>query len=128
MKKSYLSAFIIIIIYSISSLFAQAPDTLWTRMLSGNVGKSVFATSDGGFVVGGYKSVNGYCDFYIAKVDALGDLVWEYTYGFEGISETMNCMIRTSDGGFMMAGNTMEDPPNSSYTDNLLVKTNEDGQ
>ena len=128
MKKSYLSAFIIIIIYSISSLFAQAPDTLWTRMLSGNVGKSVFATSDGGFVVGGYKSVNGYRDFYIAKVDALGDLVWEYTYGFEGISETMNCMIRTSDGGFMMAGNTMEDPPNSSYTDNLLVKTNEDGQ
>ena len=36
-------------------------------------------------------------------------------------------MIRTSDGGFLLAGSTTEDPPSTSYSDNLLVKTNADG-
>ncbi|MCB2221265.1 MAG: T9SS type A sorting domain-containing protein [Bacteroidetes bacterium] len=127
MKKLYLSFVILFVIFSILPTSAQPPDTLWTKILSGQMGKSVFPTSDGEFVIGGYKSVDGFRDFYIAKTDESGNLLWEYTYGFEGISETMNCMIETSDGGYMMAGNTSEDPPSTTYSDNLLVKTDADG-
>jgi hypothetical protein len=108
-------------------IYSQSPDTLWTKTLSAQVGNSVYPTLDGGFVVGGYKSVDGFRDFYMAKTDAMGNLLWEYTYGFDGISETMNRMIQTSDGGYLLAGNTSEDPPSTMYSDNLLIKTDADG-
>ncbi len=124
MKRSAL-----LFVFSAISLliYSQSPDTLWTKTLSAQAGYSVYSASDGGFVVGGYKSVGGYRDFYIAKTDGSGNLVWEYTYGYEDISETMNCMIQTTDGGFLMVGNTSENPPLNTYSDNLLVKTDADG-
>lgn len=127
MKTSAFQIVLIVLFFISGCVFAQSPDTLWTRTLSGQVGYSVFPTPDGGFVVGGYKHVSGYRDFYICKTDDQGELLWEHTYGIDDLSETMNAMIQTSDGGFLMVGNRPEPAPYSSYSDVYMVKTDADG-
>ena len=127
MKKSISFLGFLMAIFCVLTLYAQPPDTLWTKVLSGYIGNSVFSTADGGFVVGGYKNVSGYRDFYICKTDDQGEMIWEYTYGNSDISETLAQMIETSDGGYLLCGNTSEEPPYSSYSDVYLVKTDEDG-
>ncbi len=111
----------------LTPLFAQPPEVLWTKTLDGQVGNSVFPTEDGGFVIGGYTVEDGFRDFYMCKINGQGDLLWEKTFGNDNRGETMNAMIETSDGGFLLAGNRAEDDP-SSTTDIYLVKTDSEGE
>jgi hypothetical protein len=112
---------------SLCPLFAQPPEVLWTKTLNGQIGYSVYPAEGGGFVIGGYTVEDGYRDFYMCKVDGQGDLLWEKTFGNDDRNETLNAMIETSDGGFLLAGNRAEDYPSSS-TDIYLVKTDSEGE
>ena len=97
--------FVSALLVSVSlSLSAESPEILWTTTLSGQIGYAVYPTEDGGFVVGGYKHVDGYRDFYICKTDGDGEVLWEHTYGNGDRSESMSSMIRTSDGGYLLCG------------------------
>lgn len=68
---------------------------------------SIQQTTDGGYVLSGPSSsfgAGGY-DFWIAKLDASGSIVWQKTYG--GTSDDMpNSMQQTTDGGYVLAGRT----------------------
>jgi len=100
--------------YSFS--IAQAPNIEWLKTFggsSGDLGYSVRVTSDGGYIVSGttysndgdVSQQNGNGDFWIVKLNAIGNIEWErsigtidndYSYGIE----------QTSDGGYIAVGLT----------------------
>ncbi|CAM4219985.1 hypothetical protein FHS16_000436 [Paenibacillus endophyticus] len=86
-------------------------------------------TADNGFVVAGSKkatSAPNTSDAVLIKYDAAGEFVWEQTYGESGQTELFNSVTATSDGGFILAGETK---PNGSFNgDAYLVKTNSLGE
>jgi len=64
-------------------------------------------TGDGGYIVaGGTDSfgAGGY-DAWILKLDSAGNIDWQYTYGGTG-GDFPNCIKQTSDGGYIVAGDT----------------------
>jgi hypothetical protein len=93
-----IKATIIFIIMSFTFLFAQAPDTLWTKTYPGLlafVGYSIRSTPNGGFVVGGMDT-RSYGSAYVMRTDSDGDSLWAeselITYG-----SAYNCVAVSSD-------------------------------
>jgi uncharacterized delta-60 repeat protein len=65
-------------------------------------------TTDGGFIVAGDTQSfgAGNNDFWVLKLDVSGNVQWQKTYG--GTSgETANSIWQTTDGGFIVAGDTL---------------------
>lgn len=64
-------------------------------------------TGDGGYIVVGWTSSfgAGQEDFWVFKLDEVGDIVWEKTYGGEGVEQAWSVDL-TRDGGFVVAGGT----------------------
>ena len=70
-------------------------------------GQSVVQTPDGGFVIAGtYEQADLTTDFFILKIDTLGKVVWSKTYGGPGSFDYARSIIATTDGGFVVAGET----------------------
>lgn len=92
--------------------------------------------SDGQLIVGATRSISvnpfsGY-DFYVAKLSAFGDTLWEKTFG-GGLEDYMNDIIQTSDGGFLMVGGTLSlerDIPGAGqgFLDFLAIKIDGTGR
>ena len=104
-------------------------DTLWTRTYGGiyqDYGRSVWQTSDGGYVIAGYTDSYGAggTDVYLIKTNANGDTLWTRTCGGSLFDEGLSVQ-QTSDGGYITAGLTNSIDP-ASY-DVYLVKTNSSG-
>ncbi len=87
------------------------------------MGYSVQQTVDGGFIIAGWTRSFGAggSDMYLIKVDAVGNLVWEKTYGGAD-DETGWSSIQTADGGYVIAGYTYSFGPGNA--DMYLVRTN----
>ncbi|HLP95844.1 MAG TPA: T9SS type A sorting domain-containing protein [Saprospiraceae bacterium] len=114
----------------------------WTRMLGGpslDRANDVWETSNGSFVVFGHITKNGGdistyyggYDWWLVKLDASGDLIWEKTYG--GSKDDFSRSIyQTSDGGFIMAGSTNSKDgdvqDNDGGVDFLLIRVDSSGQ
>ena len=84
--------------------------SLWSRTFGGkgrDWGKSVFQTSEGGYIVAGttWPFEEKYSDVYMMKTDAHGRNIWQKTFGGEygdyGLS-----VQQTTDGGYIVVGNT----------------------
>ncbi|WP_312303291.1 T9SS type A sorting domain-containing protein [Chryseobacterium sp.] len=98
-----------------STLAAQAsPSIEWQKALGGSDGdlaNSVQQTSDGGYIIaGGSASSNGdvtanqgYFDYWIVKLDALGTIQWQKSLGGNN-DDNVNSIQQTSDGGYIVAG------------------------
>ena len=92
--------------------FAQAPAMQWQKSFGGissEAIRSVQQTSDGGYIVGGYKSLNSTdptgnqnMDAWILKLNMNGDIEWEKTFGGT-LTETAASILQTNDGGFIFA-------------------------
>lgn len=85
-------------------------DTLWTNHFGGygiEEGRSVFETSDGGYVVTGATNSfdGGDYDIYMIKIDKIGKLLWTQTYGGTGNEQGMS-VVETEDSSFAIAGYT----------------------
>lgn len=68
---------------------------------------SVQQTHDGGFIVGGYSfsfSANGEADAVFMKLDSLGNIQWQKTYGYANPNDSAEVALQTLDGGFLIAG------------------------
>lgn len=64
----------------------------------------VVNTSDGGFLVGGLKYLySGSCDFWVVKIDNLGNIQWEKSYGGSN-NDMLRDILPTSDNGFLLGG------------------------
>ncbi|WP_439129934.1 hypothetical protein [Polaribacter sp.] len=71
----------------------------------------IIQTSDGNFAVLGYTTSSdvdvsanaGAQDFWLIKISATGNLLWEKTYGFSG-ADYGTKLLETSAGGFILTG------------------------
>lgn len=104
-------------------------DTLWARTYGGSAredGYGVQQTSDGGFIFTGdtYSFGSGGSDVWLVKTDANGDTSWTRTFGGTS-SDGGNSVQQTSDGGYIVAGNTFSYGAGSA--DNYLIKTDSNG-
>ena len=68
---------------------------------------SIAPASDGGFAVAGYSYSFGAGDpdFWILKLNSLGGVAWQKTFGGTGF-DVARSIAQTSDGGFAVAGQT----------------------
>jgi hypothetical protein len=102
-------------------------DTLWTRTYGGTgeeIGWSVQATADGGYIIAGDAFSVGAdsSDVYLVRTDAGGDKVWARRYG--GTGEEIGYSVQaTTDGGYVIAGATGSF--GAGHNDVYLIKVRE---
>lgn len=81
-------------------------DTIWTNVYEekGNEGcNSLQRCDDGGYLLVGYYGPV----LYLMKTDDNGDSLWTKKYGGENLHYVGNCIKKTSDGGYIIAGYTL---------------------
>ena len=74
---------------------------------------SLIQTNDGGYMLGGFsqspisgdktENIIGGVDYWIVKLDNLGNLTWDKTYGADGQSWLLKVQ-QQSDGGYLLGG------------------------
>jgi hypothetical protein len=95
----------------------------WQKCLGGSSGEEgidIVEVSGGYAIVGfcseAYGDVTqafGYGDFWAIKIDDMGHLVWQKTYGGINMDDPY-CIDKTPDGGIVISGS--ENSPDSGYT------------
>lgn len=103
------------ILISFNSL-AQTPNIQWQKTLGGTEydgATCIQQTSDGGYIVAGNTVCNdgdvsgnhGENDVWVVKLNATGVIIWKKALGGT-LSEYANSIQQTTDGGYIVAGNT----------------------
>lgn len=102
---------------SLACAFSQtAPGIEWQNTIGGDTSdflRSVEQTIDGGYIIGGWsnsniagdktENSNGGIDFWIVKVDSLGNIQWQNTIGGDTTDQFSNIQ-QTFDGGYILGG------------------------
>jgi uncharacterized delta-60 repeat protein len=67
---------------------------------------SIQQTADGGYIVAGstYSFGVGDSDFWVLKLNSMGGVVWQKTYGVGVYENYARSIQQTADGGFILAG------------------------
>jgi hypothetical protein len=125
---NYVKSIFFVVLFN-SFVFAQAPDSMWTRGFGGSLsdqGNSVQQTSDGGYViVGTTQSFGaGASDVWLLKTDANGDTLWTRTFGGDS-TDIGNFVLQTSDQGFIITGHTRSF--GNGKSDIWLIRTDNNG-
>ena len=110
---------LILVFLFFGAISIQAPpDTLWSRFFggtqagcgehSGDAGRSVEPTSDGGFMIAGWTHSTNACgaDIWLIRTNELGDTLWTYTIG-DSADNFGYSIERTADHGFIIAGSSI---------------------
>ena len=87
-------------------------DSLWLKQYGGtklDIPRSIAATSDGGFIIGGFTksyedSIRG--DALILKLDKFGNEEWMRTWGVHGMEDDAYWVLEDYDKGFIVGGLT----------------------
>ena len=103
---------------------------LWSNNYGGEAtdnGWAIVETEDGGFLITGFTNSfgAGEMDIYLVRTDAVGNMLWERTFGGPE-NEYGWAMVPTTDGGYVLAGQT--DSFGEGDQDGYLVKVNADGE
>ena len=111
----YINVFKTTIFYlalSFQSAFPQQapPEIEWDKTFGGSRddrANSIVSTPDGGYAVVGKTSSKaaGNYDFWVLKLDASGNLLWDKTFGGNKW-DNASSIISTPDSGYIVAGNT----------------------
>ena len=118
----------LLFVFSLMQVSAE-PSVMWDKTYGGtgyDRAQSLVVTSDGGYAILGRTTSfgEGGSDAWLVKTDALGNMMWNHTYGGTNFDAGMS-LVATSDGGYAIAGHT------SSFgagdVDFWLVKTDSAG-
>lgn len=105
--------------------------------------RSMEQTKDGGYILGGYSNSSqsgektdaniGIGDYWIVKIDDVGSIEWQRTYGGSGDNQ-LYVIHQTEDGGYIAGGNSNSTTTLTSVggnvrsgTDFWVLKMNEKG-
>ncbi|HYD89970.1 MAG TPA: T9SS type A sorting domain-containing protein [Flavobacterium sp.] len=114
--------------------FDENGDTVFTRNFGTSSGFDAFRdaveTRDGGYAAFGQTYSYGIgndngqynSNYYLVKVDSLGNFQWQKTYGAYG-KDYGYSFDKTSDGGFILGGGTDSLFFQAKQEDGLLIKT-----
>jgi len=86
----------------------------WQKSLGGSVtdeANSIQQTNDGGYIVAGVSGSNdgdvtgnhGDVDFWVVKLDTIGNIIWQKSLGGTGFDYATSIQ-QTNDGGYIVAG------------------------
>lgn len=113
----------------------------WSRYFGGNstdTPEGIVQTDDNGFIiVGGSDSDDtdisnnlGSYDFWVVRISASGNLVWEKSYGGDQIDEA-RAIVKSDDGNFIITGDTRSNDNdisnNNGAADLWLIKISPNG-
>ncbi len=107
-------------------------DKQWSKKYGGayvDLPSSFIETSDGGFLLGGSTLRNCTVDFvsylqqdaWLFKIDSEGNMLWNNTYGYEGI-DSVTSVLESKNGGYVIATTvdlSSENPPSGG----MIFKT-----
>jgi len=101
----------------------------WNKTYGGpkeEIARSVVQTEDGGYLLAGYTEsfLSGKQNVYLVNANSQGYFRWNQTYGGPG-TDIANSLIRTSDGGYLIGGDTDSFGYHTSAL--LLIKTDSKG-
>jgi hypothetical protein len=108
----------------------SAGNVEWAKTIGGSdtdYAYSIMQSSDGGYVVAGQTySFGAVCwDMYVVKLDSAGNVEWAKTIGGSLNScDGAQSIIQSSDGGYVVTGNTSS---SSSSSDLFVVKLDSSG-
>ena len=97
------------------NVFGQAPGIQWQKSFGGTsdeFANAIESTKDGGYILAGYtQSTNngnvtgthGAHDFWVVKIDAIGNLQWQHSYGGTD-NEDASAIKQTLDSGYVVVG------------------------
>ena len=126
------------------TLFSQAPTIQWAKCFGGSnyeSANSIVQTVDGGYIFAGHsRSTNGDVsanygnnDYWIVKIDDIGGIEWQRTYGGNGDNQ-LYVIHQTQDGGYIAGGNSNSTTTLTSLggtvsngTDYWVIKMDENG-
>lgn len=100
--------------------------TTWDRTYGGPMaehGNAIVRVPGGGFAIAGRTLSKGAGDhdMWLVRIDEVGDVLWDKTYGTEA-SESANGLAMAPDGGFLLVGTTF-----AQGLDWWVVRTASDG-
>jgi len=86
----------------------------WSRTYGGtgtDVGNDIVQTIDGGYAIIGYSTSSdedvsenaGAHDYWIAKLDAAGNMSWQKSFGYSGTDDGLS-IIQSNDNGYLITG------------------------
>ncbi len=126
----------------------QDLNIIWQNTIGGDksdVMRAVVATSDGGYLLGGYSDspISGdktvpsvgpgtAFDYWLVKINSVGDIEWQKIYGGTG-TDSFEGMCATSDGGFVLCGYSYsgiggtKTEANIGNADYWIIKINSEG-
>jgi len=110
--------FAVLVIFN-ETLFAQSPDTLWTKTYGIGSGNSVQQTNDGGYIITGFTYLQDSRDLWLIKTNGNGDTLWTKTFD-NGDYESGFSVHQTTDNGYITTG--------SAGGDLWLIKSDDQGK
>ena len=111
------------------SAFNSPPEIEWSKTYGDTGGESgswVQQTLDEGYIIAGSKTPEGMdnSDILVIKTDKNGNIEWNKNYGGNG-DETASSIFQTSDGNYIIIGNTKS--YGSGGSDAWIIKLNSNG-
>jgi hypothetical protein len=94
--------------------FNSQDEIEWNKTYGGAAddrGSSIIQTQDGGYAILGHSSSNngdvtanaGLQDYWLAKLDATGEILWQKSFGYQGADSGLS-VIQTNDSGYFISG------------------------
>ncbi len=117
--------YVLILLILSSCGMCQVPNLLWETSYGGDysdLGYSITAGQNSGYVIGGTCSISGANDAFLQKLDSLGNQIWVHSYPSDYYG-TCYSVIQTADGGYIFTGQDGNMP--FSYLQ--LTKTDSEG-
>jgi hypothetical protein len=105
---------VVVALFIFGSAWAQAPAIEWQQNYGGSYfdyANSIHQTKDGGYIIAGSTESNdgditenhGLTDFWVLKINNLGIIEWQKTFGGSNIEYAAK-VLQTSEGGYIIAG------------------------
>ncbi|MEM2054702.1 MAG: hypothetical protein QW690_03055, partial [Candidatus Anstonellales archaeon] len=102
----------------------------WYRTFDGGYGNdsaySIIKLNDGYLIVGSsFQGSSNHNDVWVIKIDANGDHVWNRTFHGGYASDVGRSVIKSDDGGYVIAGKTYQGP--NTQADVWVIKIDANG-